>query len=127
MAGEVLSLIEGDLGITVEGDFATAVNLVDPSGNLITTSANGGPLYGRYTADHERVTPDGQMIIVAEPCLVMRSSSLDRVPAAGETWGVTVWVRGVKTAFILDGQTRSPEPVESIGFVKLFPRKATQS
>ena len=123
MAGEVLAMIESDLAETVESDFGTPVSLIDPQGNIINTSVYGGPLYGRYTDDYIQQGGNGEQIIVPDPMLLLRISSLSRVPERSENWGVLV--NGKQ--YVLDGGTKAPERADSIGYIRLFPRKVAQA
>ena len=127
MAGEVLTMIEGDLATTVESDFASAVTLKGPDGTTYATSAHGGPLYGRVTRDYETVDAEGNRVIVQSPCVIMRMSSLARIPKQSENWGIAFAFPGLPVQqYVLDA-TRAPERADSIGFIRLFPIKAQQS
>ena len=125
MAGEVLTMIEGDLATTVESDFASPMSLVDPDGNVVTTSANGGPLYGRVTDDYVSAGESGEPVIIKDPMVIMRISSLFRVPKGGEKWSICDLRTG--KLYALDGNTKVPERADSIGFVRLYPRQVVQA
>lgn len=125
MAGEVLDMMETDLGITIEADFASRCSMVDPDGNVITTSVHGGALSARFTDDYVSTGQSGEAIIVKDPMIIMRISSLARVPKGGEAWSFCNLRTG--KLYVLDGQTKVPERADSIGFVRLYPRQVTQS
>ncbi len=129
MAGEVLTMIEADLGVTIESDFASRVILIPPTGTPITTSLHGGPLYGRFTRDFQDVTPEGDVVTVFEPMLILRLSSLSRVPAPSENWAIRVERSpgsGTYTTYKL-GATRAPQTAQSIGFIRLPLQETEQS
>lgn len=129
MAGEALTMIEEDLGTVLESDFGAPVVLVDPEGNVIDTSVHGGKLYGRVQYDYVAEQPSGERVIVKQPMVILRKSSLSRVPQAGENWAIRIPTSpggSEMTTFKL-GATRAPEEADTIGFVRLFPQKAVQS
>ena len=68
--------------------------------------------------------------MVNNPIVVLRRSSLERVPVAGEKWLVKIPIDPVEGStiddFIID-PTRPPEGGRSIGFIRLYLRKAEQS
>lgn len=117
--------IEADLAATLEGDFAS----VDTAGvGQITLTAPDGTQYagikGLVLYDQRRVNPEtGLPIVVHEPVLVLRRSTLTRVPVAGETWYVRYPAPPPSTASLRGvlGPDRAPEGGETIGFVRLYP------
>jgi hypothetical protein len=124
MAGEVLDMMEQDLGTTIENDFASPCSMVDPNGNVITVSANGGPLYARFTDDYVSAGESGEAIIIKDPMIIMRISSLSRVPVGGEKWSFCNLRTG--KLYVIDGNTKVPERADSIGFIRLYPRQVAQ-
>jgi len=125
------AMIEADLAETLEGDFSSPVVLIDPEGQTIATNVTGRPLVGLVLLDSVRVNPDtGEEVVVGNPVITLRRSSLERVPMAGETWLVKIPTDPtrpeVTEAFIAD-PTRPPEGGRSIGFVKLYLRRVEQS
>ena len=90
-------IIERDLGTTLEGDFRLPVVLIAPDGSQQTV--NGMIVYETASID-ERT---GQPVIVHQPAVTVRISSLTRVPVAGETWAVRIPTApsytGTKTTF----------------------------
>lgn len=122
--------VESDLGKTLEGEFGLPVELIGP-GVKITTSANDGlPLKGQVMFDYVRQNPDtGQDIIVNNPVVTLRRSSLLKVPKAGEKWLVKIPTSPSTTApledFMIDPDT-PPEGGKSLGTIRLYLRKAVQ-
>ena len=131
MAGEVLTMIEGDLATTVESDFASAVTLKGPDGTTYATSANDPtgktPLYGSARRHTERIDDGGNSVITPIPSLVMRITSLARAPKQAENWAVNFAFPGESAAWYMLDATRAPEYDYAIGYVILFPIKAQQS
>ena len=123
--------IEADLAITLEGDCSLPVILVDPDGHTIDETVDGRPLTGQVLYDTVRVSPDtGEDIIVNNPVVTLRRSSLSRVPAAGEAWLVKIPespLDGAELIPFMFDPSRPTEGGKSIGYVKLFLRKAKQS
>lgn len=128
--------VEADLEKTLEGAWKLPVTLIDPDGNEITESANSpdplNPLRlgGQVLYDIVRVNPDtGEEMVVNKPVVTLRRSSLSRVPVAGEKWLVRIPTTPDESAtledFLID-QTRPPEGGRSIGFIRLYLRKAAQ-
>ncbi len=128
---------EQDLSITLEGDFGLPVELVSPDGIEYKFSANSpdplNPLsiMGQVLYDTVRADPDtGEPITVNEPIVSLRRSSLDRVPVSGERWVVKIPTTPSLTAelepFILS-PTRPPAGGASIGFIKLYLQRISQS
>jgi hypothetical protein len=122
---------ESDLGTTLEKEWSLPVVLKGPDGKIYDTSANDGErLGGQVLYDIVRLSPDtGNNIIVNKPVVTLRRTSLERVPQAGERWIVQIPVRPSETAemedFILDPD-RPPEGGASIGFIRLYLRRAVQ-
>jgi hypothetical protein len=118
--------VESDLAVSLEGDWALPVELVTPDGEVIDDIPGAQILY-----DTVRVNPDtGEEMVVNNPIVVLRRSSLSRVPQPGEVWAVRIPVTPSTTApladFVID-PTRPPEGGASIGFIRLYLRKAKQS
>jgi hypothetical protein len=124
--------IETDLSFTLENneDFGLPVILYGPDGNKQDKSANvpADNLMGQILYDTVRINPDtGEEMVVNNPIVTLRRSSLDRVPVAGETWAIAIpttpSLTGTVSYFIIDA-TRAPEGGASIGFIRLYLRKA---
>lgn len=108
--------IEADLAITVEGDFALPVSLIAPDGAIYEVTGDV-----RYNS----IDKDG--MLTGNPSVVLRISSLDRVPIAGENWAVRIPQNPgseVLTTYLLD---KAPQHCRSIGFIKLYLTTAVQS
>jgi hypothetical protein len=123
---------ESDLATTLEGDFGLPVELTDPDGVIYTTKTGSTDLLmGQILYDQVRVDPAtlGQMV-VNNPIVSLRRSSLVRIPLAGETWHVRIPITPSLTAekvdFLIDTD-QPPEGGASIGFIKLYLKKAVQS
>ena len=133
MPGEVLTMMDEDLGVTVESDFASPVALIAPDGTMINTNSHDAtgatPLYGIVHYDYQKIEPTGETVIVNEPVVMLRISSLSRVPRAGENWAISIPTSPsdrTPKMFKLGG-TRAPEIAATIGFIRLFPIAAVQS
>ncbi len=122
--------IEGDLSDTLEGEFASVdesdtglITLTDP-----TTGAVYADLRGRVQYDFKEVTPSGEMIVVRDPMITLRLSSLPRVPQAGEKWAITFPPNPADPTpkMYMLGGTRAPRLSASIGFIMLFPIQVVQ-
>jgi hypothetical protein len=120
--GSLRAEIESDLAETLEDDFGMDVTLIDPDGNTQVVS-------GQVSYTTKGVDPDtGGIVILGQTCVAVRISSLTRVPQIKERWVVRVpsspVVGAALETYMLD------EPVEhgrSIGFLRLYLRKAEQS
>ena len=121
--------IEKDLGDSLEGEFKIEVELTAPNGqtqiyskNNPTAKLGGQVLY--YT--HIENPTTGEQIVVNEPVLSLRISSLNIVPKSGETWHIkmpTSPVAGaVKKDFVFTA-TRAIESGTDIGFIKIYPQR----
>lgn len=124
--------IEADLSDTLEGEFASEtsagvgqVTLIDPDG-VVYSGLKSLVFY-----DYRRVSPEtGEPVVVHEPVVILRRSSLTRIPLAGEKWEIRFPVSpraGAPIAsFLLDGK-RAPEGGETIGFIRVYPVKVGQA
>lgn len=118
-------LAEKDLGRTLEGEWSLPVNLVDPDG------VRYDGLLGQVLFDIVRVNPEtGEEVTVQTPAVILRRSSLARVPAAGENWIVEIpnapSVSAPKIQHVLS-HTRPPEGGASIGFIRLYLQAVEQA
>lgn len=123
--------IEEDLAETLEDsdDYGLPVVLIGPDGVVYDTSENDDEdLYGQVLYDHISQDEDGNQIIDNRPVVTLRISSLARVPQNGEAWAVKIPVSPLADAelqtFVME---RAVEGGASIGFVRLYLRKAEQS
>jgi hypothetical protein len=105
--------------------------LISPDGFLINTSANdGNPLKGQVFFEYGRCNPEtGEDLIVKEPVVILRLSSLQRVPVYGEKWIIRFPLNPVDETQLVDhlfSVDRAPEGSMTIGIIKIFPQKITQ-
>lgn len=117
--GNLREIAEADLATTLESptDFGLPVDLTDPDGAQQTVN-------GQILSAIVRNNPDtGEPVIVNNPVVVLRRSTLNRVPVAGEKWHIRMAIDPSRTAvkqdFVLD-PARSPEGGQSIGFIRLY-------
>lgn len=115
--------IEEDLSDFLEGDdYGQSVTLTDPDGVLYSD------LVGQVLYDSIKETEDGQQVIDHNPVVTLRRSSLTRIPAANEKWGVNIptgpRADAPRETFILE---KASEDGGSIGFIRLYLRKAEQT
>ena len=118
MALNLREQAESDLSFTLEGAFGLPVTLIAPDGSIQDN------LTGQVLYDTIKVNPEtGEEMVVNNPVVSLRRSSLDRIPLPGEKWIVKIPVDPSTTAtledFIID-QTRPPEGGRSIGFIRLY-------
>ncbi len=122
---------ESDLRFTLEGGYSLPVILIGPDAESvadqrgITQTVRGQVLY-----DYVKQNPDtGLDVVVHQPVVTLRTSSLSPVPQAGETWAVKIPTTPSETAalelFVFDSD-RPPEGGGSIGFIRLYLQKAQQ-
>lgn len=123
--------VEKDLGASLEGDWGLPVVLIDPDGGVYDKSANdpAQPLVGRVVYNRTKLDPEtGEQVVVPEPVITLRRTSLSRIPADGEKWVIKFPKDPSSSAplveYILIG--RPPEGGRAIGFIRLYPQKAVQ-
>lgn len=145
-------LAESDLATTLEGEFKVPVELIGPNGQIykttqtlivcgaasavcggsdIVSGVTSGTLGGQVLYNRTRVNPDtGEEMVVPEPIVVLRRSSLERVPQSGEKWivrfptDITDFNSMENFAFTA---TRAIEGGRSIGFLRIYPTKVLPS
>ena len=130
---------EQDLGVTLEDpkQWGLPVELTGPDGIEIKTSANSpdpeNPLLlnGQVLYNTVRVNPEtGEQMVTPLPVIVLRRSSLARIPQDGEKWHVKFPKDPSLTAefedYILSADSAT-EGGRSIGFIRLYPTKVEQS
>ena len=110
------ALAEADLSTTLEGDFSAAITLVGPQGAKQTVRGRV-----RLCKSH----PDlgtGDMVVVPDPNVTLRRSSLSPVPATGEKWSVTFpdgpRADAKDVTYLLD-TTRALDGGKTLGLIKL--------
>ena len=129
--------VESDLGTTLEGEWGLPVELTGPDGKEYNTSANSPdpqnplPLKGQVLYTTVRVNPEtGEEMVTASPVIVLRRSSLSRVPKDDEKWFIKFPKDPSLTAELADfalTPDRATEGGRSIGFIRLYPTKVVQS
>jgi hypothetical protein len=128
--GSLRETAEADLEITLEGEFGLPVELVDPDGNEINTSVHGGTLMGQVLYEQIKINPNtGEEMVVNEPAIVLRRSSLSRIPLAGEKWFIRYPGTPSESAAKVQGvltPTRAPDGSSSLGIIRLYPQKVKQ-
>ena len=132
MAVNLRKRAEADLATSLEKDWGLPVVLISPDGEVVDTSENSGKaLTGQVLYDTVTTNPEtGESVIVNNPIVTLRRSSLSRVPIPGETWIVKIPVDPDPDADLTEfvsSKVRSPEGGRSIGFIKLFLQKAKQT
>lgn len=129
---------ERDLGVTLEdpNQWGLPVELTGPDGIEIKTSANSPDpenplaLYGQVLYNTVRTNAEGEQVVTPLPVIVLRRSSLSRVPQDGESWLVRFPTEPSLTAELANYSLDSDQPTEggrSIGFIRLYPTKTEQS
>jgi hypothetical protein len=119
------ALAESHLSVTLEGAWAIEVDLIGPDGKK-QLGLKAQVLYDRT----EQNPATGQPVIVNEPVVVLRYSSLNPAPASpNEKWHISMPVSPVASAekadFVLD-PSRAIEGGRSIGIIRLYPKRVRQ-
>ena len=126
------STAEKDLYESLESEWKMPVELTSPSGIKQVYSANNPTelLGGQVLYSSRRENPEtGEIIVVNQPVVTLRVSSLVRVPQAGETWFIKIPVSPIagapKHSFVFTPD-RSPEHGTDMGFIKLYLQRISQ-
>ena len=121
--------IELDLRETLEGEFKMNVELTSPDGVTQTLSKNDPTqlLSGQVFYFSRPLNPEtGEEVVVNQPVVSLRISSLNRVPLNGETWYIKIPVSPVegaaKESFVFTA-TRPYESGTDIGFMRIYPQR----
>ncbi len=128
---------EQDLGVTLEDpkQWGLPVELTGPDGIEIKTSANSPDpenpllLYGQVLYSTVRQNAEGEQVVTPLPVIVLRRSSLARIPQDGESWLVKFPKDPSLTAELADYTLNADQATEggrSIGFIRLYPKKTVQ-
>lgn len=119
---------EKELHDCLESELGTPVELISPDGKVQIYSANNPTelLSGQVKQFSRDVNPDtGETIIVDNPAVTLRISSLDRIPAPGESWFIRMPVSPVagspKKSFTFKVD-RAPEKGTDLGIFKILPQ-----
>ena len=121
--------IEKDLIDTIEGEFRMTVELTSPDGEKQTMSKNNPTekLYGYSRYSSLSLNPEtGEMTIVNKPVMILRITSLNRVPVSGERWFIkfaTSPVAGSPLQSFVFTPDRAIEHGQDIGFIKIYPQR----
>jgi len=124
--------IETDLYESIEGEWKVEAELTSPDGvtqiyskNNPTEKLGGQVLYFTRSLNPET----GEAIIVNEPVLTLRISSLDRVPANGENWFVRMptspQAGAPKENFVFTSD-RAKNAGTDIGFIRMYLQRADE-
>jgi hypothetical protein len=118
-------LAETDLGVTLEGEYGLPINIIFKDGSK-QLDIEAQVLYSSISTDPTTLAP----IIVEEPVVSVRRSSLDQIPVAGDTAVFQIPNEPRRDAdkddYILS-KTRAPEKNRSIGFIRYYLQRANQS
>ncbi|MBU1080910.1 MAG: hypothetical protein KKB59_10530 [Spirochaetes bacterium] len=127
----VRALAERDLGHTLEREMGIAVALIAPDGLKISTTNDGRPLVGRVLWSQPRTnTESGEVVIVPDPVVELRRSSLSRVPLTGEHWSVIIPsgpTAGAPLEIYMLDASRSLEGGRNLGVIKLPLQRVKQA
>jgi hypothetical protein len=121
--------IESDLAESLEGEWGMPVELTSPDGQTQHYNVNNPDklLTGQVLYFSRQENPEtGEPVIVNNPVVTLRLSSLIRVPAAGETWLIKMPIspreNAEKQSFTFT-VNKSPEHGTDIGFIKFYPQR----
>lgn len=121
--------VESDLKQTLESEWKIPVELTSPDGQKQIYSVNNPDerLGGQVLYFSNRENPiTGETMIVNQPVVTLRKSSLIRVPEAGEKWFIKMPIEPRVNAawenFVFT-PTRAPEHGTDIGFIRIYPQR----
>jgi hypothetical protein len=125
--------IEKDLLESIEREWKMPVELTTPDGQTQRFSVNnptellgGQILY--FTRGENPAT--GEPIIVDQPVVVLRLSSLIQVPQPGERWFIKMPTSpraGAPWRSFVFTPDRSPENGHDIGFIRIYPQQIIEA
>lgn len=111
---------------TLESEWKMPVELTSPDGVQQLYSKNNPSelLGGQVLYSSRRENPEtGETIVVNQPVVTLRVSSLVRIPKAGEKWYIKIPTgiepNASKQSFVFTPD-RSPENGTDMGFIKLY-------
>lgn len=119
--------VEADLHESLEGEWGVPVELTSPDGIVQRYSANNPDelLRGQVLYFSKREDPaTGETVVVPQPVVTLRISSLIRVPIDGETWHIRVPISpraGAPLQSLLFTSDRAREHGTDIGFIRIYP------
>lgn len=121
--------LESDLKDCLEGEWKAEVELTNPDGETQIYSKNNPTekLGGQVLYFTRRLDPaTGEAVVVNQPCVTLRITSLDRVPASGEKWFIKMPIApqagAAKQSFVFT-PTRAIEHGIDNGFIRIYPQK----
>jgi hypothetical protein len=123
--------IEKDLHEALEGEWGLPVELTTPDGKTQKYSVNNPSelLKGQVLYFSKVENPEVGSVIVNQPCVTLRISSLIKTPQASEKWLIRMPISPrppyvfQSFAFTCD---RFPESGTDIGFIRIYPEKIEQ-
>jgi hypothetical protein len=121
--------IEHDLYDALEREWKMPVEITSPSGETQRYSLNNPSelLGGQVFYFSRRENPEtGEPIVINQPVVSLRISSLIRVPKAGEKWFIRMPISPARNAPKVDfcfTSDRAPEHGTDIGFMRIYPFK----
>jgi len=115
----------------IEGNFGLPVILIAPDGTTISTDDEGNTLKGQVLYDHDSLDPEtGDLMSTKEIRVTLRKTALSTIPAAGETWKVSIpddpSGQDTMTTYLMNPD-ESPVDGQSAGFITLKPKNVDQS
>lgn len=119
--------IEADLAESLEGEWGLPVELTSPDGVVQRYSANAPTdlLKGQVLYFSKREDPaTGETVVVPQPVVALRISSLVRVPCDGENWFIRMPQSprsGAPMISYLFTPDRAREHGTDIGFIRIYP------
>ena len=130
--GDLREKHESKLAITLEGRYGLPVELTDPDGVTQLYSKNDPTalLQGQVLYDTSEENPEtGETVVLPNPIVTLRRSSLDRIPLDGEAWLVRIpnepRADAPKESYVV--ADLPPENGRSLGIIRLYLTKPTQS
>jgi hypothetical protein len=127
----LVQLAEEDLLDTLEGDWSTPIILIDPDGVTYDKSANDPTLdlVGQVIRDTIVEDPNiGSQLVVHNPMITVRISSLTRVPSQLEKWVVKIPNSPLEGAPLKSYKISRPSMDGStLGIMKLYLQELEQS
>jgi len=125
--------IEADLHESLEGEWGLPVELTNPDGQTQRMSMNNPTelLKGQCLYFSRQENPaTGEMIIVNQPVVTLRISSLIAEPRPGEKWYIkfpTFPRAGAPMRSWVFTPTKAPEHGTDIGFIRIYPQRIEQT
>jgi hypothetical protein len=114
---------EADLAVTLEGDFGLPVVLVNPN------DGSKQELTGQVLYSTTRQDPDtGVEVVVFDPVVTLRRSSITTLPAPNEVWVVQIPETPDPNADLKSfALQKAPEGGKDLGHIRLYLTEIRQS